>query len=408
MNAVPTCFDLDRLILALADAFDLVGVDKTGHSRRVGLIAARLAEELGWEAAEIRPLLRAALLHDCGVSTTGEHHDLMGALRWADSVEHCRRGAGYLSAVPELAGLAPLVAGHHTPWTTLCNGGVAEEEALAANLVCLADRTDALWQSGPALGRDVVAVLKSHNGFFAPQGLAALDRLARREAFWFGLEEPSLSESLSRLSAAGPPQLLDVAAMVRLAAVVGGIIDRKSSYTECHSAGVARLASLLGKVMGLDEATRRGLEIAGYLHDIGKLRVPDEVLERQGALDAADRLRMARHAFDTRVILTHAFGAGGIADWAAFHHECLSGNGYPFHLAENGLCREARIMAVADVFQALAQHRPYRAPLTGEEIAALLDGMVFAGKLDRDVVAACKEHLDECFRTATAGGAEGG
>lgn len=52
MNAVPTCFDLDRLILALADAFDLVGVDKTGHSRRVGLIAARLAEELGWEAAE--------------------------------------------------------------------------------------------------------------------------------------------------------------------------------------------------------------------------------------------------------------------------------------------------------------------------------------------------------------------
>lgn len=408
MNAVPTCFDLDRLILALADAFDLVGVDKTGHSRRVGLIAARLAEELGWDEAQVRPLLRAALLHDCGVSTTGEHHDLMGALRWVDSVEHCRRGAGYLSAIPELAGLAPLVAEHHTPWSALCDKGMEPGLALAANLICIADRTDALWQSGAAMGRDVVASLKSRDGFFSPEGLAALDRLARREAFWFGLEEPVLSECLSRRASAGPPQLIGVAAMTRLAAVVGGIIDRKSPYTECHSAGVARLASLLAGAMGLDEPTRRGLEIAGYLHDIGKLRIPDEVLERQGALDAAERLRMARHAFDTRVILTHALGSGGIADWAAFHHECLSGNGYPFHLAEDGLCPEARIMAVADVFQALAQHRPYRAPLTGDEIAALLDGMVFAGKLDRDVVAACKEHLDECFRAATGGGAEGG
>lgn len=408
MSAVPTCFDLDRLILALADAFDLVGVDKTGHSRRVGLIVACLADELGWEEAQARPLLRAALLHDCGVSTTGEHHDLMGTLRWVDSVEHCRRGAGYLSAIPELAELAPLVGEHHTPWTTLCNSGMSEDEALPPNLICLADRTDALWQSGALQGRELVAALKSYNGFFAPRALAALDRLARRESFWFGLDEPCLSESLSRLMAAGTPRLLTLAAMVRLAAVVGGIVDRKSPYTESHSAGVARIASLLGKALGLCEMTRCGLKIAGYLHDIGKLRVPDEVLEHQGALDAAERMRMARHAFDTRVILTHAFGPSGIADWAAFHHECLSGNGYPFHLAEAGLCLEARIMAVADVFQALAQHRPYRAPLTGDEIAALLDGMVFAGKLDRDVVAACKERLDECFQVATGGGAEGG
>jgi HD-GYP domain-containing protein (c-di-GMP phosphodiesterase class II) len=403
MSAIPICFDLDRLILALSDAFDLVGVDKTGHSRRVGLIAARIAEGLGWENGEIRALLRAGLLHDCGVSTTGEHHDLMGALRWADAVEHCQRGAGYLSSIPELAPLAPVVAEHHTAWSNLCNRGVAEDVALAANLVCLADRTDALLQGGVVAGRDLVTALKGRGGYFAPQALAALDRLARCEAFWFALDEPVLSESLTRLMSMGAPQLLDTASLARLAAVVGGIVDRKSPYTECHSRGVAKVAALLGKVLGLGEATRQGLEIAGYLHDIGKLRIPDEVLDHQGALDAADRLRMARHAFDTRVILTHAFGPGAIADWAAFHHECLSGNGYPFHLAEDALCLEARIVAVADVFQALAQHRPYRAPLTGEEIAALMDGMVFAGKLDPQVVAACKEHLDECYRAATGG-----
>lgn len=403
MGAIPAVFDLDRLVLALSDAFDLVGVDKTGHARRVGLMAARVAEELGWENGQIRSLLRAALLHDCGVSTTGEHHDLMGALRWADSVEHCQRGAGYLASIPELAALAPLVAEHHTAWTNLCNRGVAEEVALAANLICLADRSDALLQGGAVAGRDLVAALKGHGGYFAPQALAALDRLSRREAFWFALDEPVLSESLARLTALGPPELLDVDAVRRLAAVVGGIIDRKSSYTERHSGGVAKVSVLLGRAMGLGGATLRGLEIAGYLHDIGKLRIPDEVLDRQGALDAADRLRMARHAFDTRVILTHAFGPGAIADWAAFHHECLSGNGYPFHLKEGDLCTEARIVAVADVFQALAQHRPYRAPLTPDEIAALMDGMVFAGKLDPQVVAACKDHLDECWIAATGG-----
>ncbi|WP_040475564.1 HD-GYP domain-containing protein [Paramagnetospirillum caucaseum] len=403
MGAIPSCFDLDRLILALSDAFDLVGVDKTGHSRRVGLVAARIAEELGWENGEVRSLLRAALLHDCGVSTTGEHHDLMGALRWADSVEHAARGAGYLAAVPELAPLAPLVAEHHTAWTNLCHRGVAGDVALAANLICLADRTDALLQGGATAGRELVAALRGHGGFFAPQALAALDRLARCEAFWFALDEPVLSEALARLMAAGEPVLLDTKAVVRLAAVVGGIIDRKSPYTECHSGGVAKVSVLLGKALGLGEATLRGLEIAGYLHDIGKLRIPDELLNRQGALDAAERLRMARHAFDTRVILTHAFGPGGVADWASFHHECLSGNGYPFHLREGDLCLEARIVAVADVFQALAQYRPYRAPLTTDEIAALMDGMVFAGKLDAQVVAACKERMGECWNMATGG-----
>lgn len=403
MGAVPVCFDLDRLILALSDAFDLVGVDKTGHSRRVGLIAARLAEELGWDEGEVHPLLRAALLHDCGISTTGEHHDLMGELRWADASEHCQRGAGYLASIPELAALAPLVAEHHTPWTNLCNRHVDQATALGANIICLADRTDATLQAGILPGRPVTAALKSHAGFFEPGLLAAFDRISRHEAFWFALEEPVLTESLVRRMATGVPVLLDAVSVVRLAAVVGGIIDRKSPYTESHSGGVAHVARLLGDALGLGEATLRGLEVAGYLHDIGKLRLPDDLLDRQGPLDAADRLRMARHAFDTRVILTHAFGPGGIADWASFHHECLSGNGYPFHLTAEELCLEARIVAAADVFQALAQHRPYRAPLTGPEIIALMDGMVFAGKLDPQVVAVCKDQLEECYKAATGG-----
>lgn len=398
-----TCatIELDRLILAFSDAFDLVGVDKLGHCRRVALMAAGIAEDLAWEEDRIRDVTRAALLHDCAVSTTGEHHDLMGELRWADAVEHCERGAGYIRDIPELAHLAPLVAEHHSPYSALKARRLEPELALSANLICLADRTDSLRHRGAPAGREVVVALRSHGGFFAPELLAGLDRLSRREAFWFSQEEPALGETLRTLLEAGPPTFLDLPAMARLAAVVGRIIDGKSSYTEHHSAGVARVARMLGAAMGLPEDTLWGLEIAGGLHDIGKLRIPDELLDRQGALDAEERLRMARHAFDTRLILSHAFGPGGIADWAGFHHECLSGNGYPFHLEEGQLCLEARIVAVADVFQALAQHRPYRARLTTDEIAALMDGMVFAGKLDRDVAEVCKGMIEECWKQAT-------
>lgn len=403
MAQPPNEFDLDHLILALSDAFDLVGVDRLGHCRRVAMMAALIAEELGWEDEDNAALIRAALLHDCGVSTTGEHHDLMGTLRWGDAAEHCGRGAEYLAAIPELAEFAPVVAAHHSPWSELSNARLTPAVANAANLVCLADRVDALRSRGTPSGRDIIATLDQHRGFFAPQFLAALDRVIRREAFWFVQDEPALGEELARRLATVTPRSLGLVEVLRLAGVVGRIIDRKSTYTERHSLGVGRVCRLLGRVLGLNAPVLDGLEIAGLLHDIGKLRIPDELLDKQGALNAAERLRMARHAFDTHVILTHAFGPGGIADWAGFHHECLSGNGYPFHLGEGDLGIEARIVAVADVFQALAQHRPYRAPLDTDEIAALMDGMVFAGKLDRAVVAACKEHMGECWSAATRG-----
>lgn len=401
MSDLPADYDLNRLVLAFSDAFDLVGVDRLGHCRRVAEMAAQVADELGWEEPEPSRLIRAALLHDCGVSTTGEHHDLMGALLWVDGGEHSQRGAEYLAAIPELADLAPVVARHHTPWVEMAAGKVDPAVALPANLICLADRADALRSRGVIPGRDVVINLRKQASFFAPDLLEALDRVARREAFWFSQDEPAVTEDLIRRLHSGPRQSLDLAAVVTMATVIGQIIDRKSTYTERHSIGVARVARMLGGWLGLAPATLDGLEIAGALHDVGKLRIPDELLDKQGALNAAERLRMARHAFDTRQILTHAFGSGGIADWASFHHECLSGNGYPFHLEEEEICLEARIVAVADVFQALAQHRPYRAQLTTDEINALLDGMVFAGKLDRRVVEVCKEHVEECWQVAS-------
>jgi HD-GYP domain-containing protein (c-di-GMP phosphodiesterase class II) len=232
--------------------------------------------------------------------------------------------------------------------------------------------------------------------------MAAFRDAALREAFWFAQEDPTLRERIRELMKTAPSQPLSMVEIKGLATVFGRIIDAKSPYTESHSLGVANVALRLGRHFGVAPQALDMLEVAALLHDLGKLRIPDELLDKQGPLSAEERRRMARHAFDSYEVLRRAFGDGPIAQWAAFHHEYVSGRGYPFHPDNEDLPLEARIIAVADVVQALAQRRPYREPLGPAEILAILDGMVFGGKLDGTVVAAVRADIEGCWRDAIA------
>lgn len=395
--------DLDRAILALSDSLDFVGVDETGHGHRVALMASLCAEQLEWSVPTRHHLVQAGLLHDCGVSSTREHRSLVNEIMWEGERAHCERGFAYLGAVPPLAHLAPVVLEHHTPWQTLRQRNVVPEVALAANLIFLVDRADAVRARGVAEGKPIIEVLSRYEGsHFAPELMAVFRDLAQREAFWFVQEDPSLRERVRESLGHLPRQPLTVPEVKALARMFGHIIDAKSPFTERHSIGVARVAVRLGRHYGLPSDTLDLLEVAALLHDLGKLRVPDELLDKQGPLTAEERRRMARHAFDTYEVLRRAFGEGMVAQWAAFHHECMSGQGYPFHLQQERLPLEARIIAVADVLQALAQNRPYRAPLRPDEIMAILQGMVFGNKLDREIVEAVKADLDGCWHEAVA------
>lgn len=395
--------DLDRVVLALSDALDFIGVDDIGHGHRVALMAVMCAEELEWPEARIHHLLQAGLLHDCGVSSTREHRHLVNEIVWDGEHAHCERGFAYLGGVPPLAHLAPVVLEHHTPWAELRDRGVEAIVAQIANLIYLVDRADAVRARGVAEGRPIVDVLSRYEGsHFSPELMAVFRELSKREAFWFAQEDPALRDRLQQYLSSAPPVILSLAEIKALAFMFGRIIDAKSPDTERHSVGVARVALRLARHFGLDVATQDQLEVAALLHDIGKLRIPDELLEKRGPLTAEERYRMARHAFDTYEVLRRAFGDGPVAQWAAFHHEYISGHGYPFHLEDGSLPLEARIVAVADVLQALAQRRPYRQPLGPEEIIAILDGMVFGGKLDRQVVEVVKGDLTSYWKEAIA------
>jgi HD-GYP domain-containing protein (c-di-GMP phosphodiesterase class II) len=395
--------DLDRAVLALSDALEFVGVDEVGHGHRVALMAAMCARALDWEPERIHRLVQAGLMHDCGVSSTREHRSLVDEIVWDGAHAHCERGFAYLGSVPLLAHLAPVVLEHHTPWVQLVRRGVEPSVAQMANLIYLCDRADAVRARGVTEGRPVIDVLARYEGFhFAPELMAAFRGEAEREAFWFAQEEPTLRERVAELALGARTEPLTLCETKALAGMFGRIIDAKSPYTERHSIGVAAVALRLGRQFGLSPAALDKLEIAALLHDLGKLRIPDEMLDKQGPLTAEERRRMARHAFDTFEVLRKVFGDGPVAQWAAFHHEYVSGHGYPFHPEAQELPLEARIVAVADVLQALAQRRPYRQPFKPDDIVAILDGMVFGGKLDREVVEEVKANLDACWKDAVA------
>jgi putative nucleotidyltransferase with HDIG domain len=151
-----------------------------------------------------------------------------------------------------------------------------------------------------------------------------------------------------------------------------GIIDAKSPYTFQHSERVAALSVRLGSALDLPGGELQRLRRAALLHDIGKLGLPNRILDHPGALSAKDRAHVREHPRHTARILGRVPVLSAVAATAAAHHERLDGSGYPDGLRGEALDRPTRILAVADVFEALSADRPYRPALSRPEALAVV------------------------------------
>ncbi len=399
--------DLRQLVMTIANTVDLVGVDDVLHGRRVGMLACEMARQLGWDEATQLLLYDAGLLHDCGVSSTRVHRRLVADLEWAGSQEHCIRGDELLRDFAPLAHLAPIIRYHHSRWMWLEQQSLPPETACHANLIFLADRIDVLAapfhadQTVLAHAAGIRERLAAERGrLFAPELIDAFLAISEGEAFWLDLQPDTVHQYQLEMESHGDLRLVGWTEFKRCADIFARIIDAKSPYTEQHSQGVARLSRYLAERMGLDFVACEKIEVAGLLHDIGKLQIPDEIIEGRAALSAQEFNIMKSHSYGTRQVLKRLHAIEEIARWAAYHHETPDGHGYPFHVGGTALPLEARIINVADIFQALAQERPYRAPMAPEDIIAILHERASQGRADPSVVAAVAADLENCHRVA--------
>ena len=150
------------------------------------------------------------------------------------------------------------------------------------------------------------------------------------------------------------------------------VVDAKSPYTGRHSEGVARIALGLAHLLGLDERTRRDIYRAGLLHDIGKLGVSNRILDKRGPLDADEWREVRRHPLTSLQILRRVGALRNVARISGLHHERLDGSGYYLGFDGTQLDLPARVLAVADVAEALSAHRPYRDALGPDEVLAIM------------------------------------
>jgi putative nucleotidyltransferase with HDIG domain len=399
--------DLKQVIYALSDALDLVGVDDVAHGKRVGIMAAECSTSLGFDRAQTAFMFELGLLHDIGVSSTRTHKHLVDEFDWEGSQEHTHIGFSLLSGFPPLSLMALPIRYHHTRWDTLMAAGVDPSVAEPANLTLLVDRVDAMAAplyatNSVLLHKDAIreSIINRTGTYFAPHLVEAFHEASRTEAFWLLLEPRSIQSYLREQLAQSQPVVMTLDELKQLAAIFSRIVDAKSPFTAEHSSGVARLSRFLAEKMGVSQEHCDKIEVAGLLHDLGKLRVPDEVLDKPAQLDRIERLSINTHTFETYQILNNIKGFAEIACWAAYHHEEPDGTGYPFHLRAESMPLEARILRVADIFQAMAQDRPYRKGLPQNEVIAFLIRLAEQGRVDAAIVATAERWLDDAMRAA--------
>jgi putative nucleotidyltransferase with HDIG domain len=399
--------DLRRVIYALSDALDLVGVDDVAHGKRVGIMAAECARAGGFAADEAAFLFDLGLLHDIGVSSTETHGHLVTEFDWDGSQRHCETGYERVRDFAPLARMALPIRYHHTRWERLTRANIEPAVARQANLIFLVDRVDALAAPYHAGGdllmhtQRIRELIHTHAASYFSRDLVNLFLAASAsEAFWLKLEPRSVQSSLADMLAQGAPSAAGVPELKQLSRIFSRIVDAKSPFTFEHSLGVARLSRFLAERMGFGHDACDRLEIAGLLHDIGKLRIPDAILDKPASLDERERLVMNTHSFETFEILRRIPGFEDIALWAAHHHEEPGGAGYPFHLPAERLCIEARILRVADIFQAMGQDRPYRPGLPTEEVREFMEDMARKGRCDARIVAVATADMPEAMAAA--------
>lgn len=150
--------------------------------------------------------------------------------------------------------------------------------------------------------------------------------------------------------------------------VLASMVELRDPYTAGHQSKVAQLSSAIAERMGLGKSQMEGVYLAGLVHDIGKIRVPSEILTKPGKLNKIEYALVQQHVEDGYNVLKQIHCNWPIADVVRQHHERLNGSGYPLKLKEKDILIEARILAVADVVDAITSHRPYR-PGLGLEYA---------------------------------------
>ncbi len=416
---------ISEVLAALSFALDLTEGQPMGHSLRTNLIAQALADRFGLSMRQRTDLYYASLLKDVGCSSNaarvfelfgGDDRSMKSArmrVDWASyakavkfGLAHAAPGASWLERAKKIATLAragPAVASELVATRCTQGGSIVRSLGFGNGVINAVESIEEHWDGHgqprgldgegiPILGR-ILCLAQSVEVFAMVDGpRAALAMTEARSGKWF---DPTLVKiaadllpALERWCALGEAELGDAVraaepgdasllagpdALDRISLAFAGVVDAKSPYTAAHSYRVTEVAMAIARRLGFDDESLRKLKRASLLHDIGKLSLPNSILDKPGPLSPAEWEAVKLHPYYTLRVLLHVRGFKQVAHLAASHHERLDGGGYFRGLSGAQFPLIAQVLATADQYDALSTSRPYRPALPEETTLRILD-----------------------------------
>jgi HD-GYP domain-containing protein (c-di-GMP phosphodiesterase class II) len=389
---------MSSLAMSLSAVLDMANPEFANHHQRVAFIAYQLGLELNLPFLERKDILLAGAFHDIGVVVPKER---IAALGGDPLLSDLRAEIGYrlLRDFEPFAAAAEIIRHRGIPWVDgrgKTSGG--SPVSFDSHIIYLADRVAMLIPDQMSvLGRSTAIteeIRRESGSRFHPDAVEALVSLSQKEFFWLDAASSAPMETLKPIIELDPIEL-DFDTLIDLGQLFSRIIDFRSHFTASHSAGVSATAGGLAQFAGFSMEECFLMRLAGFLHDLGKLAVSAEIIEKPGRLSPEESDIMRTHTYFGFRTLQKAPSLHTVNLWGSLHHERLDGSGYPFHLTRADLPLGSRIMAVADVFTALSEKRPYREGMSSEAAMAIIRRMADDGALDADIATLLDSHLAE-------------
>lgn len=377
---IPSTIQLANLVGGLSLAVDLAERKTLQHARDVVYLSLRLAETVGLPPGDRDALYYASLLHDISITSRGMICPICEAARDYDLD----------MLIPVLSEADRIIHSVPERWDGSGPRGVSEKNIpVAARLLALAVEIDS---GGGEKGdfwkwrQRVLETLKRNSGSrLDPILVKSMEELLRDRRFSLDLFDPNYDLKIQPFRPSDQistgSETLDI-----IGNTFAIFIDTKTSYTANHSRQVADVALLMAQSLGMDDTSNRSIYLAGLLHDIGKICIPNTILEKVGPLSDEEYAVIKNHPYYSALILSRIPEFETIGHWVSAHHEKIDGSGYYLGMRGEEITREARLLAVADVYSALAADRPYRRGMESRRIKEVMHDMAKNGHLDRKLV----------------------
>lgn len=382
----------NNLLSALSLVLDVQEYKNMGHARKVAYISLRISEMLNLDEEETKKVYYSAFLHDIG---KGDIYEDFDTDEWW---KHSERGSEIVKKLPFGENFSDIIRYHHENYDGSghfeLNG---DSIPLGAQIVFISDQFDIRYASLIGIENEynirfnIKEFIKSNTRkMFNPIVSKALLDSTNQEKFWLDYKFFDIKSILKTIE---PKDTLSIGIdeLEDIAEAFAQIIDNRSRFTYNHSRGISNLAYKMAKVIGYDEEMTRKIKIAALLHDLGKLAVPNSILDKPDKLTEEEFMVIKSHTYYTKKILKEIREIDDIAEWGANHHEKLDGSGYPEGLKGDEIGEIDRHMAVCDMYQALTEDRPYRKGLEPKEAIDIISKSVKNNKVSGKSLEILKE-----------------